>query len=282
MKVLWDTKENEYYTPLVELSTTLQQNISESELRESTLKVIHLNSDEALIDLLVLAFKIRDVRGGYGQRGVFYIVLTTIYEVYPGLVIRLLEIVPEYGSWKDMFMLTQQTHPIPQRIIYEIAEKQLVKDEKSFSEGLPISLLAKWAPRERKQYSHLAKGFAYHLMKDVTASHAQIMANYRRRITRLNIAMKTVETLECAGRWHEIIPENVPKAALRVKERAYMNETPDGYIKEPANLKRMICRQNFLYYFETANRPTFDMDTCRYDMVRRIARDWIYGGWRGT
>lgn len=282
MEVLWDTKENESYTPLVELHRAVEQNTSESELREYTQKVIDLKSDEALIDLIVLAYRIRDVRGGNGRRDVFYILLTTIYEVYPDLVVRLLEIVPEYGTWKDMFMLTQQAHPIPERIIYEIAGKQLVEDEKRYSQGLPISLLAKWAPREQKQLSHLAKGFAHFLMKDESASHAQIMSNYRRRIARLNLAMNTVETLECAKRWDEIVPENIPKGALRIKKRAYINETPDRYIKEPANLKRMICRQNFLYYFEVSSRPEFLFDEYRYDKVRAITREWIRGGWRGT
>ncbi|NBO71081.1 MAG: hypothetical protein EBU66_12965 [Bacteroidetes bacterium] len=251
--------------------------------REDIVKVISSISDENLIEVFVQVFKIRDVRG-CGYKDLFYLMMGTLYEFYPGIVTSLLEFVPKYGSWKDMFMFLERGYSIPANVIYEIASRQLVEDEKNFVEG-PHSFLAKWAPREGKQFSHLAKEFAYYLVGRTNGKHSQIMASYRRRMARLNMKLETVETLECANRWDEIDFRIVPMGAMNCKRAAYANEALDGSVRKPNDRKREVCRKNFLEFkkdLEENPREHVPIQEDRYNPIRVKVKEWLEGGWRGT
>jgi hypothetical protein len=58
-------------------------------------------------DLFVLAFEKRDCRGGEGERKIFYHLFWRIVSEYPsGFEIqKLISLIPEYGSWNDLFNL---------------------------------------------------------------------------------------------------------------------------------------------------------------------------------
>jgi hypothetical protein len=106
------------------------------------------------------------------------------------------------------------------------------------------------------------------------------MAAYRRRLSRLNAGLKTVETLECAGRWDEINPSTVPERALYKKRMAYLNLTNDGKPREPTNERRVACAKNFQNFLYSEKEPLpLDMEE-RYEPVRALAREWLDGGWR--
>ena len=256
----------------------------QTDIRFTTLKILASKSDAALLQMIVQAFNLRDVRGGRGLRKPFYIIMGTLYEVYPDLTISLLELVPHYGSWMDLFNLI--SYDIPPRYIFKIAAKQLEEDEKRLPYGGPVSFLAKWAPREGKRFKAVAKAFAYYLAgpQATEAMHSQIMASYRKRMSRLNLAMRTVETLECADRWDEINPARVHMGSMRVKMAAYMNEKRGDptTTRKPGDEKRIACRENFQKFLETTSRPIFAEDSDRYKEVQAKVKEWIEGGWRGT
>jgi len=252
--------------------------------RDHIVQAIQSITDKNLIEAFVQVFKIRDVRGGFGLKDPFYVMLGTLYEFYPEIVTSLLELVPKYGSWKDMFMLLEKGSNIPANVIFEIASRQLVEDEKNILGG-PLSLLAKWAPREGKQFSHLAKDFAYSLVGPTNARHSQIMASYRKRVARLNMKLETVETLECANRWDEIDFRLVPMGAMTSKSAAYANENLDGSVRKPDDIKREACRIKYLDFkgaLEADPRVYIPIQESRYDPIRARVKDWLEGGWRGT
>ena len=217
-----------------------------TDIRFTTLKILDSKSDAALLQMIVQTFNLRDVRGGRGLRKPFYVIMGTLYEVYPDLTISLLELVPHYGSWMDLFNLI--SYDIPPRYIFKIAAKQLEEDEKRLPYGGPVSFLAKWAPREGKRFRVVAKAFAYYLAgpQATEAMHSQIMASY--------------------------------------KMSAYMNEKHgDPTIpRKPEYEKRIACRENFQKYIETTSRPIFTEDPDRYKEVQVKVKEWIEGGWRGT
>lgn len=267
-------------TLLYELSQlTKTQEMSYYYVYARVREILAIPSDAVLMELLLFAFKSRDVRGGDGKRQFFYYMIGTIYEKYPDLIATILHLIPHYGSWKDLLMLVPY---VPRSLIYKVMATQLEEDEKRLPFGGPVSFLAKWAPREGKQFSHLAKDFAYYLAGKTNAKHSQIMATYRKRMSRINLAMRTVETLECDDRWDEINPARVPMRAMKIKMDAYTNKKKDGSLRKPHDIKRNICRQNFIYWLETTPQPSFYAEEDRWGLLRTMVADWIQGGWRGT
>ena len=226
-------------------------------------------------DEVVRAFQGRDVRRN-GQRDPFYAFMAA----NPEIAHYLLPLVPEYGSWDDMFTLASQ-QPHLKRAIFQLAARQIVTDEMNLGKK-PLSQIGKWAPREGKAFGHLAKEFARYLVRPVApnVNHSQIMASYRKRMARLNAALKTVEVYECAGRWDEIDPSSVPVSAFNTKLAAYLNEDYNLELREPENVKRMKCRENFLNFLHKEKPAAKKIPADRYDLVREVYREWEQGGWR--
>lgn len=279
--------------PRVILYTGLVRGAFEHDVRMNFNELITKYSDQALIDAAVIAFHTRDVRGGKGERQLFYSMMCEFFTIEPELAISLFELIPDYGSWDDMFTMAAQ-YPALKEILLAVAAKQLVEDEKNIMLGRPISLVGKWAPREDKHFKGIAKDFAYMLVgsQRITAKHSQIMAAYRKRLARLNVALQTVEVYECANRWDEINPIQVPSRALTIKLRAYLNEkvTNSNVLRKPNDEKRNSCREHFQTFFNThvknisLNQNTEELSIIlndkRYEPVRARVVQWIYGGWR--
>jgi hypothetical protein len=218
--------------------------------------------EEHLADAVVMAFHARDVRGGKGERDLFRAMLRGVHEAKPSLAEALLDLVPEYGSWDDMFKLADDA-PLLKPSVFATAKAQLLADEAKIlsaaTEATPsISLLAKWAPREGKEGAALAREFAHYLFGAEKGKHSAAMADYRRRLSKLNKHIKTVETFECAGRWDEIEPARVPARARELKKAAYLNEKLgrkkglEPVLRAPDDPKRMACREHFQGFFAAA------------------------------
>lgn len=253
------------------MSLELIRGATDETIRGILSNMLHTGTDQAYEDIVVMTFQTRDVRGGEGERELFYKMMTYLYQIEPFLCLTLLDLVPEYGSWDDMFTLANRL-PIKASIL-DIAMKQLIKDESEVVLGGAISLLGKWAPREGRP---LATEFAHLLCP--TGKHSQIMSSYRKRLSRLNAVLKTVETLECSNRWDTIDPTQVPRAALRRKKLAYLNTNKSGTLRRPDDEKRMACREHFQGFEAPTIQP--QCEEGRYDRVRERVREWLRGGWR--
>ena len=241
--------------PRLSLYMQLVRGAEEKNIQEGVNAIIEMNTDQAMKDIAVLAFQTRDIRGGKGERKLFYTMLQTMATYDQELVENLLALIPEYGSWDDMFTIANSLIPSLKGQVLLKAAAQVEKDEKKLAGGESISLVGKWAPREGKAFTGLASEFARLLAGNPKVKHSQIMSAYRRRMVRLNAALKTVETYECANRWDEIDPARVPGRARHIKMAAYMNENTKKSGKElryPENEKRMSCREHFQEFFKMA------------------------------
>jgi len=58
-----------------------------------------------LADLVVLAFQTRDCRGGKGEKALFATLLWELLARHPATTLKLLPLIPEYGSWRDLCVL---------------------------------------------------------------------------------------------------------------------------------------------------------------------------------
>ena len=218
-------------------------------IEEQFKKVIR---DGYLDDAVLIAFMTRNIRGGKGERDLFYIMYSTLYKVIPQLSVSLLELIPHYGSWRDVFELIDY-EPNLKSDILSLVKKQIKDDETKMSERKQISLLAKWIPRERNKHG---KYFAYNLSsKNIFQER---LAESRKRISTLNKYLKTTEISMCNNSWDKIIPSAVPGRCLKNNRQAFLNLTlHSSTLRKPDDDIRNKCRENFQKYFATSKK-SFD------------------------
>ena len=112
-----------------------------------------------LKDLAVMIFQTCDIRSGKSEKKLFQLLMTSLARAKPVLAQALVSLVPEYGSWKDLWSLILiQGHPgeCLQKAIDDLVKEQFATDQES---EWP-SLLAKFLPREKSNQDILARHFA--------------------------------------------------------------------------------------------------------------------------
>jgi hypothetical protein len=249
--------------PLVALSTLLTRGADQITIKNLANKILTESSQEDLEDLIVLAFQTRDIRGGKGERDlsryIFEVLLN--HPEHFKLMLTLLDLIPEYGCWQDLFKLIPNTPVNTIFMLENIIKYQIEKDENALhlrrnsawgGEELPeISLLAKWMPREGDP---LANKMAT-LLVPGSMFHGTRMKLYRKKISTLNKAINTVEIKMCGKDWSSIVPNTVPGRALNNYLNAFLNKKllkgrgSHTLLRHPGDKDRMDCREHFKQYY---------------------------------
>lgn len=245
-------------SPLLAMSVQLVRGISEIVAHNCVKAVLATitpeNKKQVLEDLLVLTFQTRDIRGGKGERAASALLMEELFK-FPetkALMLDLLDLIPEYGCWQDIFKLSS----VAWSRVQDIMETQFLKDEVSVCNGAGASLLAKWMPREGQPFANFC---ASRLVRGEMFASSR-MRQYRKRVSALNKAIKTVEIQMCANEWQSIEPARVPGRASKKYTKAFLNElgtkTKDEKARKglryPESEVRMLCRQHFQEYFAKA------------------------------
>lgn len=233
-------------------------------------------------DLFVMAFQTRDIRGGKGERQLFYHMFLALCDAYPDHITQMLHIIPEYGCWKDMWELwTMTTDKHIRKSIDDIVCAQFRTDlniyESQYVESKKLSLLAKWMPREGSAHDFLSMHYAWELYPDIVELDDKRRA-YRKACSAMNRQLHTVETKMCGKQWATIIPEQVPGRCIAKHKRAMLNLVPVSHyvrgrvienngkkhfikgklvnrkgeelntLRYPTNEDRMVCREAFVQF----------------------------------
>ena len=90
-----------------------------------------------------LAFYVRDVREGLGERSTGRTLFRTLADTWPQALKYNLKLIPEYGRWDDLLVCLNT--PLEEEAVCVI-RGQLEQDCRNMLEGKPVSLLAKWMP----------------------------------------------------------------------------------------------------------------------------------------
>ena len=238
---------------ILEFSKLLVRGIEHTNITKEIHRLLSQDSPNMLEAIVVLAFYMRDIHEGNCERQIFRDMMLALLEIHPQLVVSLLELVPHYGYWKDVFCLALEDSRLLEEA-FRLSKVQLNADEVALREGRPHSLFAKWLPKEGKSMDKFTKEFAAYLYghSDPLITFSQGMATLRRRVSKLNIALKTLETLQCSNRWDAIVPANVPLVA-RTKSRAALLNVKSLETDEPRfplHPQRTQCRENFLRFYE--------------------------------
>lgn len=178
------------------------------------LRLLNNGGPMVIEDLFVLLFKIRDVRGIYGgRRDITYNLIEFLVQQDQTrqITLELLDLLPHYGCWRDLFNLSACMLPRVKHIVCQ----QFQRDELALQQragGDPdanISMLAKWMPREGDP------DYVTYLVSLVpgTMFHGTRAKLYRKRVSALNKAIGTLEVKMCANKWHTIEPDDIPNLA---------------------------------------------------------------------
>ncbi len=212
--------------------------------------------DEYERDLWLLAFQGRDVRGGKGERTIALelvsVLLADLHKKIgdnwlPGnnAVDRVLSLVLEYGSWRDVFVLTGMCPEFEDNILSFVG-RQFWNDYnvlKGHREG-SLSLLAKWLPREKAE---TFKTLFPRLISSIYGTDDKAeRRRYRMTVSHMNRQLDTVETHMCNSTWATIKPGAVPGKCLKNNRQAFFNNKLKSSGPRSEDPDRVTCAQNFV------------------------------------
>lgn len=238
----------------VVLYQLLVRNCSPAEIKSA----IQSAKEEHLLDYFVLAFQTRDIRGGKGEKDLFYTMLLELFQLRPALIKKAINLIPEYGCWQDCWKLWDLAGPDVHTAILELVRWIYFEDLYKLDAGIPVSLLGKWLPREGSKYDHLATVFAndFHsaivLCESFKRPDSDRLRQYRKNCVKLNSALRTVEVDMCRHTWANINPAAVPGRLLARNRKAFLNESKTSGLRWPSNTDRMECRQRFIDHIKSA------------------------------
>lgn len=197
----------------------LDLNFAVASLRGASEQAIVEKFTKAFFEDKILAMKwlffARDARGGLGERRLFRIVLKSLIENNPEMVIPVINLIPEYGRYDDLWCLLDNQESA--KVVYNIVEEQLIEDLHNMKGNKPISLLAKWLPSPNAS-SEKTKKYAKQIYKTFGLTERE----YRQILSRLRKYLDVVEVKMSAKNWSEIRYEAVPSRANLIYNGAFL------------------------------------------------------------
>jgi Domain of unknown function (DUF2828) len=197
-------------------------------------------------DLWVMAFQTRDIRGGKGERVLFYEMMVALYEADPKMTVAMLPLIAEYGCWRDVFEIWQGI-PALEPAIIELVRSAYLANVAHYekNEVSKMNLLPKWLPREKsKTFVGLAKKIVKAIYEDKESERKRLVM-YRTTCSKMNLALKTVEVNMCGKTWSKIQPETVPGRCMKLHDDAFLNVKKNEKLRYPNDEDRMACRAHF-------------------------------------
>jgi hypothetical protein len=264
--------------PRVALSVLLTRGADVSTIRSGVDAVLGFEDKaQAIKDIFVMAFQTRDIRGGKGERTVAYEMLKALLEnkEVGSLAEDILDLVPEYGCWRDLFKLAE-THATTR--VLDITEHQFDKDKSTMAGG-KVSLMAKHAPREDK-YPLQYKSLANRLFAD-EPKFSRRLKMLRQALSAMNKVAKTVEIQMCDKHFAEIDPAAVPGRALQKYTKAFLNQ-PSTYShplhpRPSADPDRVECQEHFSEHFAKAAKGEAKLNGSKTVFPHELIKKIVYG-----
>ena len=228
MNAVRQTLNNEYNVSVTEngaigYRTTgkelLDLNFAVASLRKMSDVEVAKRFRKAFCEDKILAMKwlfyARDARQGIGERRLFRVVLKDLVESNPEMVIPVINLIPEYGRYDDMWCLLDNTESA--KVIYQIVDKQLKQDWENMAAQKPISLIAKWMPSINAS-STKTKEYGKKLCKALKMTERE----YRKSLSKLRKYLDVVEVKMSDKNWSEIKYEAVPSRANLIYNNAFL------------------------------------------------------------
>jgi Mg-chelatase subunit ChlD len=217
----------------------------------------------------------RDIIDGKGEYNLTYMMIYTWYDFYPELAKFALKClvdlgdrsIHQYGSWKDIkyfcdYVKSQcSMHPLIDYAV-KLVNNQISKDyEKMLINSNEVSLVAKWAPREKTHfgwlYQQLATDYFAHFLKTATNSVSNQKAilkcktEYRKVLSALNRKIDTLQIKQCGKVWSSIDFNKVTSISITKQTKAFLNVSKSGVTRFQDVPDRVQCAENFNNHVQT-------------------------------
>lgn len=198
----------------------LDLNFAVASLRKMTDAEVANRFMKAFCEDHVLAMKwlfyARDIRGsGLGERRLFRVVLAELVKSNPEMVIPVINLIPEYGRYDDLWCLLDDKEAA--NVIYQIVDSQLKSDWENMAAKKPISILAKWMPSINAS-SAKTKEYGKQLCKALKMTERE----YRKALSKMRAYLDVVEVKMSDKNWSEIKYEAVPSRANLIYNGAFL------------------------------------------------------------
>lgn len=198
----------------------LDLNFAVASLRSMSDEEVAHRFKKAFCEDNILAMKwlffARDVRQGLGERRLFRVVLADLVKSNPEIVIPVINLIPEYGRYDDLWCLLDDNANVADAV-YRLVDEQLNQDMLNCLNNKPISLLAKWMPSIN---TSSAKTKEYG--KQLCFALQMTERDYRIMLSKLRKYLDIVEVKMSDKNWSEIKYESVPSRANLIYNNAFL------------------------------------------------------------
>jgi hypothetical protein len=270
----------------VSLFTMLNRGLMANYVNEYVTKIYKRGNVDEMRDIIVMAFQTRDIRGGKGERQLFYDFMTALYNSDKDIVHKVIKLIPEYGYWRDMWELLRFI-PELETDIFTFVKQTFLEDldKCTNNHGNQMTLLSKWLPREGcSSYKGLARKLANFIYSDEESERKRII-RYRKDTSLMNKTLKTVEINMCGKSWSEITPQAVPGRCLKLHTKAFLNEPlkkkegdESNTLRYPDSEDRMKCRENFKQFTEDIAKGTKKVNGANVIMPHELVEKTLNRG----
>jgi Mg-chelatase subunit ChlD len=218
----------------------------------------------------------RDIIDGKGEYNLTYMMIYTWYDFYPELAKFALKClvdlgdrnIHQYGSWKDIkyfcdYVKSQCSiiHPLIDYAV-KLVNNQISKDyEKMLINSNEVSLVAKWAPREKTHFGWLYQQLATDYFAHFLTTATNIVSNqkavlkckteYRKVLSALNRKIDTLQIKQCGKAWSSIDFNKVTSISITKQTKAFLNVNKSGVTRFQDVPDRIKCAENFNNHVQT-------------------------------
>lgn len=260
----------------------LDLNFAVSSLRKATETDIVRRFKRAFGEDKVLAMKwlfyARDIRGGLGERRLFRVVLADLVNSNPEMVIPLINLIPEYGRYDDLWCLLDNKESA--KVVLEFVDKQLTEDLNNMKAGKSISLLSKWLPSCNAS-SAQTKKYAKQIYKALGLTERE----YRKVLSILRKYLDVVEVKMSSKNWSEIKYEAVPSRANLIyngaflrndeeRRREYLGKLTKGETKINAST---LFPHDIVHKYSLTNRYSLNAKDAAIEALWKALPDTVQG-----
>jgi hypothetical protein len=227
------------------------------------------NNDVDLVkSLFMIAFQTRWCRGGKGEKMVFYELFIEMYQVFPKACLELLDLIPVFGYWKDLFLLLeimmapgsdsvaeprreggiQGVHAFRERV-WDVCAKQHREDMALINQGQKAaSMYSKYVPSEKSQLDK-SLGAVRALSKRLFPDEPRkAKALFRKQVSAMRASLDVTERKMCSKSFSTINFAGVPSLCLKRNVAAFLNIKVNGSMdlaRHPLDQDRVDASHKF-------------------------------------
>ena len=272
---------------LTDMLTILHHNVTSKVIVERELAMGYLSMLYRMIG------HTRDIIDGKGEYNLTYMMIYTWYDFYPELAKFALKClvdlgdrnIHQYGSWKDIKYFCDYTkiqcnsihHPLIDYAI-KLVNGQISKDyEKMLLNSNEVSLVAKWAPREKSAfgwlYEQLAIDYFSYFLSTANNSFSKQKAvlkckmEYRKILSPLNRKIDTLQIKQCGQVWSSIDFNKVTSISISKQKKAFLNVKNNGESRFPDITDRIQCAEKFNTHVKSAIKNCTEIKGKRVGMT---------------